>query len=157
MIGHSLSCELDVFYMQQALRQAVKARIAQEVPIGAIIVRKGLVLGEGWNQPTVAKDPTAHAEIVALRRAAMQARNYRLPAATLYVTAEPCLMCLGALFHARIRRLVFGCRVPASGAVRSIDVLNILPRTFGLEVTEGVCAKESYELLREFFAQRRGA
>lgn len=155
--GDPVSFDMDSFYMRCALRQALKARNAEEVPVGAVVVSSGCVIGEGWNQTILSMDPTAHAEIVALRRAAERVRNYRLPEATLYVTAEPCLMCLGAILNARVRRLVFGCRVPKTGAVRSAGPMGEAARAAGLEVTEGICAEEAYELLKQFFAERRGA
>lgn len=146
--------EQDVYFMHEALRQAERAQLAQEVPVGAVVVAAGRVVGAGCNQTILRRDPTAHAEIIALREAARRLDNYRLPGATVYVTVEPCSMCLGALRHARVARLVYGCRAPKWGAVRSQPSRGAGE---GLCVTEGVCAELAERLLREFFAMRRGA
>ena len=142
--------------MERALRLARAAARRGEVPVGAGVVEAGRVIGAGSNRPIAASDPTAHAEIVALRRAARSRRNYRLTGATLYVTLEPCLMCLGAMIHARIGRLVFGARDPRVGAV----ALTADRRASGLnhrfEVLGGVRREESARLLRAFFRARRG-
>ena len=141
--------------MREALRLAGEAR-GEEVPVGAVVVIGGEIAGRGWNSPIARLDPTAHAEILALREAAAHTGNYRLPGATLYCTLEPCVMCAGALVAARIRRLVFGARDLRFGGVRSkfrladSDKLN-----HAVEVVEGVLAVECVELLREFFAARR--
>ena len=148
----------DVHWMQQALTLARRAAAAGEVPVGAVIVRRGIVLGEGWNQPISSTDPTAHAEIVALRAAARGLGNYRLADATLYVTVEPCTMCAGALVHARIGKLVFGARESRAGAVRSVArVLDVPTLNHRVEVDEGVCASECGELIQAFFRARRDA
>jgi tRNA(adenine34) deaminase len=145
-------------YMRRALEWARRAAAAGEVPVGAVVVRDGVVLGEGGNQPIGSHDPTAHAEIVALRAAALVAGNYRLPGATLYVTIEPCTMCAGALVHARVGRLVFGAREPRAGAVVSTAaVFDNAALNHRLEVIEGVLADESSELLKTFFRARREA
>jgi len=143
--------------MREALRLARQAEQAGEVPVGAVLVdRSGALLGEGFNQPIATHDPTAHAEIAALRMAAARAGNYRLEGATLYVTLEPCVMCAGALVHARIARLVFGGRDLRFGGVRSkfrladSDLLN-----HRVEVTEGVLAPDCVALLEDFFRRRR--
>jgi tRNA(adenine34) deaminase len=142
-------------FMRLALEQAELARGAGEVPIGAVVVRDGAVLGRAHNQPVGAADPTAHAEVLALRHAARAAANYRLPEATLYVTLEPCLMCVGAIVHARIETVVFGAADPKSGAVRSLLDPNSLPLNHRFAVVEGILADECGRLLVEFFKARR--
>ena len=143
--------------MNAALVEAAKAAAEGEVPVGAVVVRDGKVIARGHNQPIKTSDPTAHAEVVALRRAARKAGNYRLADCDLYVTVEPCAMCLGALVQARVRRLVFGASDPKAGAVSSVmafpfDRLNHRP-----EVVAGVLAEESAALLRSFFRSRRSS
>jgi tRNA(adenine34) deaminase len=146
----------DSDYMRQALRLAATAAAAAEVPVGAVVVRDGRVIGEGWNQPIGLKDPTAHAEIVALRAAAARDANYRLNGATLYVTLEPCAMCLGAVLNARVSRVVFGAWDAKAGACGSvIDLPRERKLTPGLDVFGGVLSGECGELLRQFFAARR--
>jgi tRNA(adenine34) deaminase len=134
----------DQNYMRRALALAQRAADEGEVPVGALVVMDGAVVGEGWNRPIAAADPTAHAEIQALRAAAQAQRNYRLPGATLYVTLEPCDMCLGAMFHARVARTVFGAADPKKKMLKS--------RT---AVEGGVLAAECGALLSGFFAARR--
>jgi tRNA(adenine34) deaminase len=142
--------------MRRALEWAERAGAAGEVPIGAIVVRDGEVLGEGANQPIGCRDPTAHAEIVALRAAARQVGNYRLTGATVYVTIEPCTMCAGALIHARIDTLVFGAREPRAGAVVSTaSVMDNAGLNHRITIIEGVLADESGHLLKTFFRTRR--
>ncbi len=142
--------------MRRALALARRAEAAGEVPVGAVVVRGGEVLGEGWNRPIARRDPTAHAEIVALRAAAAAAGNYRLPGATLYVTLEPCLMCAGALVHARLSRLVYGAQDPKTGAAGSrLDAFALPFLNHRVEVTGGVLAAECGSLLKAFFAARR--
>lgn len=141
--------------MRLALAQARLARDSGEVPIGAVVVVDGAVLGSGFNQPIGTADPTAHAEIVALRAAAAATANYRLPGAALYVTVEPCLMCVGALVHARVASVVYGAADAKGGAVRSLLDLNALPLNHRFESIEGVLADESRALLQEFFRSRR--
>lgn len=142
--------------MREALRLALEARAQAEVPVGAIVVVRGEVLGRGYNSPRTANDPTAHAEILALRAAAAATGNYRLEEATLYCTLEPCVMCAGALVAARVGRLVFGARDLRFGGVRSkFQVADSPVLNHRVEVVEGVCAFESVELLREFFETRR--
>ncbi len=146
----------DAAFMARALALAEQGAAAGEVPVGALVVRDGDVLGEGWNQPIGAGDPTAHAEIVALRQAAARVGNYRLTGATLYVTIEPCTMCAGALVHARIARLVYGAAEPRAGAVRSaLAALDTPGLNHRVEVTEGVAADEAAALMTEFFRARR--
>lgn len=148
--------EQDQHWMQRALVLARQAADAGEVPVGAVLVREGQLIGEGWNQPILARDPTAHAEIVALRAAARAAGNYRLPGSTLYVTIEPCAMCAGALVHARIARLVFGAREPRAGAVASnLGLLEAPFLNHRVVWEEGDCAAESAVLLQDFFRARR--
>ena len=146
----------DLHWMQQALTLAQQAAARGEVPVGAVLVRDGAVLGEGFNQPISSHDPTAHAEIVALRAAALAERNYRLPGTTLYVTLEPCTMCVGALIHARVARLVFAAREPRAGAVCSQHQLCEHPAyNHRLAWSEGVLAEASSAMLTSFFRQRR--
>jgi tRNA(adenine34) deaminase len=147
---------VDAGFMARALELADRAAEAGEVPVGALVVRGGEVLGEGWNQPISAGDPTAHAEIVALRAAAARAANYRLPGATLYVTIEPCTMCTGALVHARIARLVYGAPEPRAGAVRSaLRALDTPGLNHRVEVTDGVLAEAAATRMQQFFRDRR--
>jgi tRNA(adenine34) deaminase len=142
--------------MQRALALAHRAQAAGEVPVGALMALGAEVIGEGWNQPIAAHDPTAHAEIVALRAAALHRENYRLEASTLYVTLEPCAMCLGALINARVARVVFGAWDLKAGACGSVFDLSRERRlTHRPDVFGGVCAEESRELLRRFFEARR--
>jgi tRNA(adenine34) deaminase len=143
------------FFMRLALEQAALGQAEGEVPVGAVVVRGGSVVGRGHNQPIAACDPTAHAEIVALREAAQAASNYRLAGATLYATVEPCLMCVGAIVHARIDTVVFGAADPKAGAVRSLLDPNALPLNHRFAVVEGVLAEECRNVLQEFFRSRR--
>ncbi len=145
----------DVVFMKIALREAAKAAPAGEVPIGAVVVRAGRVIARGSNKSVKDSDPTAHAEIVALRKAARKAGNYRLPDCDLYVTVEPCAMCLGALVQARIRRLVFGALDLKAGAVRSIMKFPFERTNHRPEIVGGILAGESAKLLRDFFRARR--
>lgn len=141
--------------MRLALAEAARAAAAGEVPVGAVLARDGEVLAVGFNQPIGASDPTAHAEIVALRRAAEAVGNYRLPGTTLYVTVEPCLMCVGALVLARVARVVYGAPEPKSGALESLTRAQELPLNHRLEAEGGLLAEESRRLLQEFFRARR--
>ena len=147
----------DLRFMQQALRLAKSAEQAGEVPVGAVVVSDGEVVGEGWNQPIRQYDPTAHAEIMALRDAGRRLTNYRLPGTTLYVTLEPCAMCAGAIIHARINRVVFGASDPKGGAAGSVFDLLPSDQRFNhrVEVMGGVMAEECGDLLRAFFRSRR--
>ena len=148
--------DIDMSAMQRALALARRAADEGEVPVGAVVVLNGRTIGQGFNRPIRAHDPTAHAEVVALRSAAAQIGNYRLTGATLYVTIEPCAMCAGALVHARIARLVFGAREPRAGAVVStVRLLDQPHLNHRVEVVEGVLADESATMLRAFFAARR--
>jgi len=146
----------DEFFMREALALAREAGVAGEVPVGAVVVRAGEIIGRGFNQPILAHDPTAHAEIMALRDAARSLGNYRLPGCTLYVTLEPCAMCSGAIFHARLARVVFGAADPKTGAAGSVVDLYGEPRlNHHAEIVGGVLAEECGELLSSFFAARR--
>lgn len=147
----------DFEYMGLALDLAREAGAAGEVPVGALIVMEGNVVGRGFNQPITRHDPTAHAEIMALRDAAMRLGNYRLPGATLYVTLEPCAMCAGAILHARIERVVFGAPDPKTGAAGSvIDLFAESRLNHQTSLIGGVLAAQCGELLSSFFAARRG-
>ena len=146
----------DVEYMRTALEQARKAQAAGEVPVGAVAVKDGEIVGTGFNAPISGHDPTAHAEIRALRDAAQRLGNYRLPGCELYVTLEPCAMCVGAMLHARIARLVYGAADPKTGACGSVIDLFAEPRlNHHASLTTGVMAEECGALLREFFAAKR--
>jgi len=148
----------DELWMRHALTLAARAAAADEVPVGAVLVHRGVVLGEGWNRPIGACDPTAHAEIEAIRAGARRANNYRLPDTTLYVTLEPCVMCVGAMVHARIDRLVFGAFDRRSGAVISrFDLLQSRFLNHRLSWRGGVLAQECGALLQGFFHRRRNA
>ena len=149
----------DERWMRAALAEARRAAESREVPVGAVVVRDGAVLGVGGNQPIAACDPTAHAEIVALRAAARAVGNYRLPGVTLYVTVEPCTMCVGAMLHARIERLVFGAAEPKAGAVALLAAPAAKERAHNhrVAVTGGVLAEPCGALLTAFFEQRRRA
>ena len=134
----------DAQFMQRALELARRAAEEGEVPVGAVVVLEGRIVGEGWNRPIAASDPTAHAEIQALRAASAALKNYRLTGATLYVTLEPCEMCLGAMFHARVARAVYGATDPKKQVLKS-----------QVKVEGGLLAAECGALLTEFFAERR--
>lgn len=142
--------------MQQALNLAAQAQAAGEVPVGAVIIKDDVLLAEGFNQPISRDDATAHAEIIALQAACQQQHNYRLPGATMYVTLEPCIMCAGALVHARIERLVFAASEPKTGAAGSLlDVFSLPNLNHRVICESGVLAEQSSQLLRDFFRQRR--
>ncbi|MEX0706865.1 MAG: tRNA adenosine(34) deaminase TadA [Woeseia sp.] len=148
--------DAEAAYMRAALEQAARAAAAGEVPVGAVIVQGGRITGQGYNCPIAGSDPTAHAEIVALRVAGAAAGNYRLPDADLYVTLEPCLMCVGAMLHARIRRLVFGAYDPKAGAAGSVlDLAADRRLNHRIEVTGGLLADECSARLKSFFNERR--
>ncbi len=150
--------EQDEFWMRRAIVLASQAEALGEVPVGAVIVCDGEIIGEGFNQPITANDPTAHAEIVALRNAAKKIDNYRLVNASLYVTLEPCTMCVGALIHARIQRLIFATTEPKSGAVVSrSQLLSADYFNHKINVTSGVLAQECQHQLSGFFQKRREA
>lgn len=143
--------------MRVALSLAREAAAADEVPVGAVVVIDGEIVGQGFNQPILRHDPTAHAEIMALRAAAERVGNYRLPGSTLYVTLEPCVMCTGAIMHARVGRVVFGARDPKTGAAGSvIDLYGEERLNHHADVEGGVLAEECGALLSAFFAARRG-
>jgi len=147
---------IDERYMEAALELARQAATLEEVPVGAVVVLDGEIVGRGCNQPISRSDPTAHAEIMALRDAAARLGNYRLPGATLYVTLEPCIMCAGAIMHARIARVVFGARDPKTGAAGSVvDIFAEDRLNHHAEVTSGVSAEACGALLSGFFAARR--
>lgn len=144
-------------FMREALALARESAEAGEVPVGAVVVQDGQVIGRGRNQPISSHDPTAHAEVLALRDAAARAGNYRLPAATLYVTLEPCLMCVGALMHARVSAVVYGALEPKAGAMESTQRAHEHPAlNHRVTVVSGVLAAESRDVLQAFFASRRG-
>ncbi|WP_238870572.1 tRNA adenosine(34) deaminase TadA [Halopseudomonas maritima] len=147
----------DIDFMRLALAQAQLAAERGEVPVGAVLVQDGKVIGEGFNQPITSLDPSAHAEMVAIRQAATALQNYRLPGTTLYVTLEPCTMCSGLLIHSRIGRLVYGASEPRSGAVASrSQVLDQPWMNHRVQVEGGVLAEECGALLSGFFRERRG-
>ena len=137
------------------MARAKKAADRGEVPVGAVVVKDGTIIGCGWNRPISKKDPTAHAEVVALRAAARKLGNYRLTGCDLYVTLEPCPMCLGAVIQARVRRLVYGAPDPKSGAVRSIMQFPFQKLNYRPEIVAGVLADGCGRLLRDFFGSRR--
>ncbi len=145
----------DQFFMRQALVEALKSSRAGEVPVGAVMIRENQILSRGHNLPISKKDPTAHAEIVAIRKACSKLKSYRLPECDLYVTLEPCAMCLGALVQARIRKLVFGALDPKGGAVQSIMNFPFEETNHKVEVKGGVLAEECSRVLKEFFQGRR--
>ena len=151
-----MQAELDRQFMQQALDQAKLAAAAGEVPVGAVLVRDGQVISTGFNQPITNSDPSAHAEMMALRAAASDESNYRLPGTTLYVTLEPCTMCAGAMLHARVDRVVFGTTDPKTGAAGS--VLNVFSEkqiNHQTQVEGGIMGEECGQVLRDFFKERR--
>lgn len=146
----------DAIFMQQAISQAHNAWALGEVPVGALVVRNGEIIATGFNQPIGTHDPTAHAEIMALRAAAEIVGNYRLPGCELYVTLEPCAMCAGAMMHARLARVVYGAPDPKTGACGSVlDLFAQQKLNHHTKVTAGVLAQECGNLLRDFFAERR--
>ena len=167
MRNHNAECEsaegtiarvTDEDYMRLALAEAAKAREAGEVPVGAIVALDGETIGAGFNQPISSHDPTAHAEIMAMRAAAAHIGNYRLTGATLYVTVEPCLMCVGAMVHARIGTVIYGAPEPKAGAIESMTRAHELAGlNHRLRATGGVLENECRQVLQEFFRSRRDA
>jgi tRNA(adenine34) deaminase len=150
------SCTSDELWMEEALVAAQRALQAGEVPVGALVVQDGKIVGRGWNRTIADSDPTAHAEIVALRDAGRNLGNYRLGGCELFATIEPCSMCAGALVHARISRLVYGADDPKAGAVQSVmEVVNHPRLNHQMEVRGGVLAGRCAELLQTFFKNRR--
>ncbi len=156
MMAPQVNPTRDADFMRRALELAQRAAQDGEVPVGAVLVLDGEVIGEGWNRPIGDHDPTAHAEIVALRAGARRLRNYRLGGTTLYATLEPCAMCMGAVLNARISRVVFGAWDRKAGACGSvIDLPRERNLANGIDVFGGVCSDESATLLRQFFETRR--
>lgn len=148
--------ETDLFFMRHALQLAEKAYHHGEVPVGCVLVKEGVIIAEGWNQPISQHDPSAHAEVMAIRAAGQQLANYRLPNTTLYVTLEPCTMCAGLMIHARIKRLVFGASEPKTGACGSVfNVLGDARHNHQLEIKGGLMQADCVEVLKRFFAERR--
>jgi len=146
----------DEYWMQQALMLAQKAELQDEVPVGAVIVKDNQLIAEGWNQPIQSNDPSAHAELTAMRNAGQALNNYRLTDTTLYVTLEPCSMCVGAMIHSRVKRLVFGAYDMRTGATGS--AINLIGESFHnhkVEVQGGVLENECREILQSFFKRRR--
>lgn len=148
----------DEFFMREALSQAVAAGCLGEVPVGAVVVREDVIVGRGFNSPIGDSDPTAHAEVAALRDAARNLGNYRLPGCELFVTLEPCAMCAGAIMHSRIARVVYGARDPKTGVHASVlDLFAVDQLNHHTEIVGGVLADECGQLLSRFFAERRKA
>jgi tRNA(adenine34) deaminase len=148
----------DEIWMEEALREAQRALALGEVPVGALVVYEGRVIGRGCNRPLTSNDPTAHAEILALREAGQSILNYRLLECDLYVTVEPCAMCAGAITHARIRRIIYGAEDPKAGAVHSmLQVLNHPKLNHQVEVASGVLAARCMNLMQTFFREKRKA
>lgn len=146
----------DTVFMRRALALARMAQAADEVPVGAVLVRDGVIIAEGWNRPIAAHDPSAHAEMIALRAAGQALQSYRLLDTTLYVTLEPCAMCAGAMVHARVRRLVYGATDPRAGAAGSVfNIVQHPALNHRIDCTGGVLAEECGILLRGFFVARR--
>ena len=146
----------DKEWMERAFELAQKAKESDEVPIGAVIVRENKIIGEGWNQPISSQDPTAHAEIIALRDAGNNICNYRLPNTTMYVTLEPCAMCAGAIIHARITKLIFAAADPKTGACGSIfNLLQTEELNHKVDITKGIMEYECCLLIRTFFKEKR--
>lgn len=151
-----MQAALDRQFMLQAIEQAHLAAIAGEVPVGAVLVRDGQVISKAFNQPITNHDPSAHAEMLALRQAALTEQNYRLPGTTLYVTLEPCAMCAGAMLHARIDRIVFGAPDPKTGAAGSVvDLFAMKQINHQTSIEGGIMGNECGQLLKNFFKERR--
>jgi len=143
------------FFMRQALAEAQKSFKKEEVPVGAVLVFEKEIVSRGHNEPITKNDPTAHAEMIAMRKASSKRKNYRLSDCDLYVTLEPCAMCLGAAVHARIRKLVFGAIDPKSGAVESVMKLPLEKMNHRVQVVGGVLADECSQILKDFFRKKR--
>ena len=144
------------FFMREALQLAQRAAAVGEVPVGAVVVRDGVIVGRGFNRPISACDPTAHAEVMALRDAAATLQNYRLPGCSLYVTIEPCAMCFGAAIHARIERIIYGAHEPKSGCIDSnLHLSQQACFNHQVHCVSGTLARECSALISDFFAQRR--
>lgn len=151
-----MTVEDDLHWMHYALQLADKAEQSGEIPVGAVLVKDGMVLGEGWNQSIQLNDPSAHAEMIAIRQAAEKIGNYRLVDCTLYVTLEPCAMCAGLLVHSRIKRLVFGAKDAKTGAAGSVlDIVRHPVLNHQLDVMDGPLAQQCADKLSEFFRRRR--
>ena len=151
-----MQAALDRQFMQQAIEQAQLAAIAGEVPVGAVLVRDGQVISKAFNKPITNHDPSAHAEMLALRQAALAEQNYRLPGTTLYVTLEPCAMCAGAMLHARVDRIVFGAPDPKTGAAGSVvDLFAMKQINHQTSIEGGIMGDECSQLLKNFFKERR--
>lgn len=154
--GQIAIMDVDIGFMQAALEQAEQAEAAGEVPVGAVVVKDGVIVGRGYNRPISTADPTAHAEVMALRAAGRCLNNYRLTGCALYVTLEPCIMCMGAIFYARIGRLVYGAADPKTGACGSvINLATEIRLNHHMRMTGGILAEESARRLRQFFQLRR--
>jgi tRNA(adenine34) deaminase len=145
----------DIYFMKLALEEAEKAEYLDEVPVGAVVVSEGILLGRGHNQPVKLNDPTAHAEVMALRSAGAWTKNYRLTGATLYVTLEPCLMCFGALIHARVGRVVYGATDPKVGVSRWLDTLDGAALNHRFDFQGGLLEPECRDQIQAFFRRRR--
>ena len=151
-----MDIETDIKWMEKALELARKAEAAGEVPVGAVIVKDNQLIAEGWNQPITSHDATSHAEIMAMREAGEKLNNYRLIDTTVYVTLEPCSMCVGAMIHARVAKVVYGASEPRTGALGgAFNLLEANQHNHIFEVESGVMAEESKVLLQEFFQSRR--
>jgi len=151
-----MSAEADIKWMNKALKLAHKAEAAGEVPVGAVLVKDNKLIAEGWNQPITSHDATSHAEIMAMRAAGKKLNNYRLIDTTMYVTLEPCSMCVGAMIHARVSKVVYGAAEPRTGALGgAFNLLDANQHNHIFEVVSGVLADESKNLLQDFFQSRR--
>ena len=147
----------DEFFMGKALAEAEKSLEKKEVPVGAVLVSGNKILGRGHNEPILRNDPTAHAEITAIRKACLKKKNYRLPDCELFVTLEPCAMCLSALVNVRVKRLVFGACDPKAGAVESMMKFPLEKTNHRIEIRSGVLADECGKILKDFFLKKRGS
>ena len=151
-----MSADIDIKWMEKALVLARKAEAAGEVPVGAVLVKDDQIIAEGWNQPITSHDATSHAEIMAMRAAGKKLNNYRLIDTTMYVTLEPCSMCVGAMIHARVFKVVYGAAEPRTGALGgAFNLLDANQHNHNFDVVSGVLAEESKKLLQDFFQSRR--